>query len=252
MQKTVTEKEVKAANRKFYDRVAECYETIDGRRSPTLEEWLRNNLTGLRQRVSGGRLLDIGTGSGFVTRCAKGIFTVRVGIDLSTNILFMNRHAFDLGINADIDSLPFTDRSFDVMTCFAVLHHLYCFEGLVSEIARVLKPGGIFYSEHDLDAAFSQRFRIPLWLYRRLRNAQAKYRRVDEELTPELYELSEYQEQGVNTPHIVDLLEQAHFQVETKFHWFGLLPLLDKLFSTTPRPQSWAPLLSILAVAGER
>ena len=42
-----------------------------------------------------------------------------------------NRNAFDLGVTADVDSLPFADNDFDVVTCFAVLYHLYAFEGLV-------------------------------------------------------------------------------------------------------------------------
>ena len=154
----VTEQVVKAANRQFYDAVADRYEEIDGRRSPALEAWLRNNLVSIRQRVHGGRLLDIGTGSGLVTRCAEGLFMSRIGIDLSSRILVANREAFDLAVTADVDNLPFADNSIDVVTCFAVLHHLYDLKSLVSEVARVLRPQGIFYSDHDMDAAFSKRF----------------------------------------------------------------------------------------------
>ncbi|UCG12906.1 MAG: class I SAM-dependent methyltransferase, partial [Deltaproteobacteria bacterium] len=123
----VTGNHVKAANRQFYDAVADQYEEIDGRRSSTLETWLRKNLTTVRKRAPGGSLLDIGTGSGMVTRCAGGLFVLRVGIDLSSRILVANRNAFNFGVTADVDSLPFADKSFDVITCFAVLHHLYAF-----------------------------------------------------------------------------------------------------------------------------
>ncbi len=243
-----TEQRVKAANRQFYDAVAPCYEEIDGRRSWTLETWLRNTLSAIRKRAPGGSVLDVGTGSGLVTRCAEGLFALKVGIDLSSKILFANRDAFDLGVTGDVDSLPFADNSFDVITCFAVLHHLYAFEGLVSEVARVLKPGGIFYSDHDLDAAFSKRFRPLLLLYRRFYNARSKYQKASQEITQELYNLTEWQENGIDSLGLIQLLQRTGFSVETKFHWFGLTPVLDKIVSTMPRGHGWAPLLSIVAI----
>lgn len=248
----VTDQCVKAANRQFYEAVADRYEEIDGRRSPTLEAWLRNNLLSIRRRAPGGCLLDIGTGSGLVTRCAEGLFALRIGIDLSPKILATNRKAFDLGVTADVDVLPFADNSFDVVTCFAVLHHLYAFEGLVSEVARVLRPGGIFYSDHDMDVAFSKRFRLPLLLYRRFHNAMSKYRRVSEVITKELYNLTEWQENGVNSPHVICLFGEAGFSVETKFHWFGLNPMINRLFGTRTRAPGWAPLFSLVATKGRR
>lgn len=248
-QRKVTEQHVKAANRDFYEAVAERYEEIDGRRSSTLEVWLSKNLSAIRQRAPGGSLLDIGTGSGFVTRCAGGLFVFRIGIDLSSRILVANRTAFDFGVTGDTDNLPFTDNSFDVVTCFAVLHHLYAFENLVSEVARVLKPGGVFYSDHDLDWAFRKRFRVPLMLYRGLHNARSKYQEISSVITPELYRLTEWQEDGIDSHGLIQLLEQAGFTVETNFHWFGLSPFTDRLFGKEPWTKGWAPLVSLVALS---
>jgi ubiquinone/menaquinone biosynthesis C-methylase UbiE len=247
----VTEQLVKAANRQFYDAVADHYEEIDGRRSPALETWLRKNLSAIRKRAPGGSLLDIGTGSGLVTRCAGGLFVLRIGIDLSSRILIANRTAFDFGVTGDVGSLPFADKSFDVITCFAVLHHLYAFEDLVSEVARVLKPGGVFYSDHDLDVAFSRRFRPLLQLYRRFHNAESKYRKASEEITQELYNLTEWQENGIDSLGLIRSFQRAGFWVETKFHWFGLTHALDKVLGTMPLGRGWAPLLSIVAIGGK-
>ena len=239
---------VKTANREFYDAIADHYEQIDGRRSPTLEAWLRGNLVALRARVPGGCLLDIGAGSGLVTRCAEGLFARRVGIDLSPRILVAHRACFDFGAAADVEHLPFRDASFDAVTCFAVLHHLYAFDGLIAEVRRVLKPGGIFYSDHDMDRGFSQRFRIPLSVYRKFRNARAKYHRASDAITPELYDLTEWQEEGVDAVQLIGLLEQAGFKVQARFHWFGLIPTLDRLVGTNLRGRGWSPLLSIVAM----
>jgi ubiquinone/menaquinone biosynthesis C-methylase UbiE len=248
----VTALRVKAANRQLYDAVAGCYEEIDGRRSPALESWLRRKLMNLRQRSPGGGLLDIGTGSGLMTRCAAGIFSLRVGLDLSAKILAANRRAFDYGVAADVDALPFADNSFDAVICFAVLHHLYGFEGLVAEVARVLKPGGIFYSDHDLDALFARRFSWPLALYRRLHSASSRYRRANKEITSEIYHLAEWQEGGVDSSGLVHLFERAGFAVEVEFHWFGLAPGLDRLLGAGFKGYGWAPLLSLMATGGKQ
>jgi ubiquinone/menaquinone biosynthesis C-methylase UbiE len=247
----IMERRVKAANRQFYEAVAHCYEEIDRRRSPTLEAWLFKNLANIRERVYEGRLLDIGAGSGLVTRCAEGLFVLRVGIDLSSRILAANRNAFDFGVTADTDSLPFPDNSFDVVTCFAVLHHLYAFKSLVYEVARVLRPGGVFYSDHDMDAAFSQRFRPLLLLYRKFHNAGSKYRKASEEITQELYNLTEWQENGIDSLGLIQLFQRAGFSVEPKFHWFGLSPITDMLFGIRDRARGWAPLFSLVAINTE-
>lgn len=242
-----TPQEVRNANRRFYDAIAERYEEVDGRRSPALEAWLRERLAALRQRVPGGRLLDIGAGSGLVARCAQGIFALRVGLDISPRILAAHRSAFDLAVVGDVAALPFADASFDAVTCFAVLHHLHSFERLVREVVRVLGPGGVFYADHDMDSSFWRRFRWPLAVYRKLLGAQARYRRASPEISPELYAMAEWQEEGVDSLKVVRLFETAGCSVEVRYHWFGLSPLLDRLLGAKPRRRGWAPLASLVA-----
>ena len=52
-----------------------------------------------------------------------------------------SRSAFDL---------PFPDSSFHGVICSDVLEHLNDIPKAVSEIARVLKPGGVVIAEHTL------------------------------------------------------------------------------------------------------
>lgn len=242
------EQRVKQANRVLYDAVADNYEEVDGRRSPELEAWLRATLEDLKGRVGGGRLLDLGTGSGLVPRCATGLFTTRVGVDISPLILALNRDVFDVAAAADVDHLPFPDNSFDVITCFAALHHLPAFELLSQEVARVLAPGGIFYSEHDMDESFYRRFRFPLGIYRRLHDARAAYEKASGKITGELYDDAEWHQKGVPSRHIVGLLEGAGLHPEVTHHWYGLNPLTDRLFAHRTYGAGWAPLLAIRAV----
>lgn len=52
---------------------------------------------------------------------------------------------------ADATSLPFPDASFDAVVSCLMLHHVGNWEAAVSEVSRVLRPGGRFvgYDLHD-------------------------------------------------------------------------------------------------------
>ena len=57
-------------------------------------------------------------------------------------------------VHRDAESLPFDDRSFDVVYSNGVLHHTPNTAAVVGEIRRVLRPGGraivMLYAEHSL------------------------------------------------------------------------------------------------------
>jgi len=241
------ERLVKDANQQLYDAVADRYEAVDGRRSARLEEWLRSRLVALRRRAPGGGLLDLGAGCGFVTRCARGVFDFRVALDLSPRVLGAARENAEAVVAADVDALPFAPSSFDAVTCFATLHHLYRFDTLTREVARVLRPGGVFYSDHDLDAAFHRRFRAPLWVYRKVRNRKGAFASSSGGLACGLYDLAEYHSKGIPADEVVRLLVGAGFAVEVGFHWFGLSGLFDRIFGDRSWRRGWAPLVAIVA-----
>jgi ubiquinone/menaquinone biosynthesis C-methylase UbiE len=241
------ERAVKEANRTLYDAIAEKYEAIDGRRSPELEAWLRNNLAELRDRAGGEALLDVGAGSGLVTRCARGLFARRVAVDISPRILAANKGSFDQGIAADLDHLPFRAASFSVVTSFAVLHHLYAWDAFVREVARILRPGGVFYSDHDMDRAFHDRFAPLLKVYRGLKDSKHKYVSAAPGINDTTYELAEFSEDGIDTRRIVEVFRASGLEVTTRFHWYGLTAITDRIFGKRPLGRGWAPLVSVLA-----
>src|ERR1700753_3525584 len=45
---------------------------------------------------------------------------------------------------ADVIRLPFADDSFDVVTCFLMLHHVGDWRRAIEQAYRVLRPGGTF------------------------------------------------------------------------------------------------------------
>ena len=66
-----------------------------------------------------------------------------VGVDLVVDSLIKHRTISERYV-ANIDSLPFRDASFDVVTANMVVEHLTDPARSFAEVRRVLKPGGIF------------------------------------------------------------------------------------------------------------
>jgi SAM-dependent methyltransferase len=182
-----------------------------------------------------------------VTRAAAGLFERTIAMDLSPRILSAAGAVADEKVAADIDALPLASASVDVVTCFAVLHHLFDCGALVDEVSRVLRPGGAFWSDHDMDAAFFQRFRWPLKVYRRMRAADEKYTRPGSGVDARTYALAEFREDGVDGRRVLDQLRTARLDARAGYHWFGLTPLTNRMFGRRTRSRGWAPLLSIVA-----
>lgn len=95
------------------------------------------------------RLLDVATGTGFLAfEFAKHVFEV-IGIDFTEEMLAIaKQYKADNNIknvafeSADVESLPFEDNCFDLVSCRFAFHHFLRPEKAMSEMARVLKHGG--------------------------------------------------------------------------------------------------------------
>jgi methionine biosynthesis protein MetW len=90
------------------------------------------------------RCLDVGCGAGqtyaqLVYRSAASY----TGVDVSSTAVDLARsNGLRAELIDDAASLPFADDSFDVVICIEVLEHLFLPQQAVSEILRVLRPGG--------------------------------------------------------------------------------------------------------------
>ncbi|MBN8898100.1 MAG: metalloregulator ArsR/SmtB family transcription factor [Rhodospirillales bacterium] len=98
---------------------------------------------------SGGKLLDIGTGTGRVLELLAHHISQGVGVDASQAMLALARSRLaraDLSHCsvrlADMYRLPLAERSFDIAVLQMVLHYAEDPEGVLAEAARVLRPGG--------------------------------------------------------------------------------------------------------------
>ncbi|MDR3708370.1 MAG: methyltransferase domain-containing protein [Capsulimonadaceae bacterium] len=118
-------------------------------------------------------ILDIGCGTGAMLDKLEEFGNV-VGADFSTEALaFCRKRGQREGkqyrlVRADIRCLPFADNSFDVITAMDIVEHIDHDALAVSEIRRVLKPGGYLlatvpaymslWSNHDIALHHHRRY----------------------------------------------------------------------------------------------
>lgn len=92
----------------------------------------------------GGRVLDIACGAGDLLRGLQGAGRDLHGCDISVEALRISAAEAPeahLAV-ADAQNLPYRDSSFDAVYNLGSLEHFLDMEGALSEMRRVLKPGG--------------------------------------------------------------------------------------------------------------
>ena len=95
------------------------------------------------------RVVDVGTGTGFVAAGMAGQAATVTGIDNSPAMLAVaadNLAALEVGnvqlAEGELDNLPLPDDSVDVAVANMVLHHAPDPARMLAEMARVVRPGG--------------------------------------------------------------------------------------------------------------
>ena len=161
---------VGSAGEEFYERLRSLYRPLFGRIAASdahIDQMARDNLDTSRSReqlerfsetigvsLAGKRLLEVGSGVGVTVAVARrdmGIeaFGIEPGDEEFEGTL---KVSWDLlraaGVDPDVirygvgEAIPFEDQSFDLVYTTNVLEHVDDPARVVSEIVRVLKPGG--------------------------------------------------------------------------------------------------------------
>lgn len=142
-------------NNDFYDLYGERWYTAQDdpvgllrAENRALQPWIVAEIRRVCQR-NAVRVLDVGCGAGFLANeLARNGFKV-TGIDASERSLDVARRHDGTGSvvyqSGDALHLPFPDRSFEVACAMDFLEHVERPAQVVSEAARVLAPGGIFF-----------------------------------------------------------------------------------------------------------
>lgn len=112
------------------------------RQQPWMHDYFRY------ERFAGQHVLEIGIGQGTDMMQFAQAGAICHGVDITENHLKLTAlNATLRGIKVDLHEidatrLPFADNSIDCVYSFGVLHHIPEIDRVVSEIHRVLKPGG--------------------------------------------------------------------------------------------------------------
>ena len=135
--------------------------------NPIRYGYFKNKLHQLN--LSGNTVLDLGCGGGFLAEeFAKDGFAV-TGVDpAARSIEAARKHAVDNNLVIDYrigkgEALAFLDDSFDIVACCDVLEHVDDLQKVIREVARTLKPGGIFFYDTVNRTWLSKIALIKIW-----------------------------------------------------------------------------------------
>jgi 2-polyprenyl-6-hydroxyphenyl methylase/3-demethylubiquinone-9 3-methyltransferase len=112
---------------------------------------LSRRLDGIERPNRGRRLLEIGAAAGGLTIAFAELGYSSVGLEPNAGALAAARGLADsLNIPCSVvsgcaEAIPFASESFDIVIASSVLEHVNNLELCLSEVSRVLAPGGVFW-----------------------------------------------------------------------------------------------------------
>ena len=145
------------ANIAVHGKMAADYKKFEPHFRPENIAKVRAILSDLVEQTQAKRLLDLGCGTGFIIEIARTLVDEVHGVDITQAML----DQVDLAGPAKVtltrsDTAAFRpdEGSFDLVTSYSFLHHLYDIEPTLRIAYRALKPGGCYYADLDPNRAF--------------------------------------------------------------------------------------------------
>jgi len=125
----------------MFDRLAPRYDRMNRIISLGLDRRWRQRTVAELGVLPGGRVLDLACGTGDFCRDLAARGCAPFGVDFSAGMLAAARVGTPL-VRADAAFLPVADAVFDGITCGFALRNFVDLDAVVTECARVLRPGG--------------------------------------------------------------------------------------------------------------
>jgi len=228
--------DVRDANILVHSKMAASYNEREPHFRPENREQVRAILQGLRKQF-GGRLLDIGCGTGFIIGLAADLFDRIEGVDITAAMLARVPKAPHVHVQeADASRVPFESGSFDLVTAYSFFHHLQDMGAVAREAFRVLRPGGGLYIDLEPNRHFwatitSVESDITPASSMLVRDEVESVLHTDDrvageyELPQDVFNLAEYNKAltgGINPEEFAELLRSTGFtRVTTTYKWFA-------------------------------
>jgi 2-polyprenyl-6-hydroxyphenyl methylase/3-demethylubiquinone-9 3-methyltransferase len=136
----------------LYDRVADRWWSDDIRWVRTLKNLVPGRLAWFDRQIDwrGKEVLDLGCAGGFMAEALARRGARVTGLDPAAAAITAARaHAAAEGLSIRYDigageALPYAAQRFDAVVCVDVLEHVADLPQVITEVARVLRPGGRF------------------------------------------------------------------------------------------------------------
>ncbi|MFK7001726.1 bifunctional demethylmenaquinone methyltransferase/2-methoxy-6-polyprenyl-1,4-benzoquinol methylase UbiE [Flavobacterium oreochromis] len=138
---------------KMFDTISHEYDRLNRVISFGIDVQWRKRIVKLVGSIHPKKVLDIATGTGDLAILMKDTQAEKIiGLDISAGMLEVGREKIEKKglskqielILGDSENIPFEDNSFDAITVSFGIRNFENLEKGLSEILRVLKPGGIF------------------------------------------------------------------------------------------------------------
>lgn len=139
-------------------------------RATMQRHWVAKRLLRMGGSVPGGTILEIGCGRGIGVEIILDLFEAKHvdAFDLDARMISraqnrLRRRAEQVRLwDGDVTAIEADKDQYDAVFDFGVVHHVPDWRLALSEVYRVLKPGGRFYAEEGLKKLITH------WLVRRL------------------------------------------------------------------------------------
>lgn len=240
MAREITREDVLKANVEIHTSLIDIYNDEPHFRPENLRK-VSAILAGLRERVAPtvqgkARMLDMGCGTGFLLGLAEPLFDELHGVDITPSML----EKIDLSSGkitlhqVQAEQTPFEDASFDLVTAYSFMDHLYDLRPFLAEVFRVLKPGGVFYGDQNANrafwravgalpgdpAAYPPLVRREMTAGLRVEEEYAKTRDID----TEAFRVAEYiksQQDGIDADEVLAIAREIGFRdAVARYDWF--------------------------------
>jgi ubiquinone/menaquinone biosynthesis C-methylase UbiE len=145
--------DIKKEVQKQFSRSAELYVTSE---KHSKGEDLKK-LVEMAHATGSEDLLDVATGGGHTANALAPFVRKVTALDLTPEMLSAaekfikgNGHSNVNFVEGDAEKLPFSDETFDLVTCRIAPHHFPNVKNFISEVYRVLKHGGQFLLDDNV------------------------------------------------------------------------------------------------------
>jgi ubiquinone/menaquinone biosynthesis C-methylase UbiE len=146
-----------AANIAVHGKMAADYKKYEPHFRPENVAKVRAILERLVRETSARKLLDLGCGTGFIIDIARTMVDEIHGVDITQAMLDQVERVGPAKIaltREDTAVFSQGEGTFDLVTSYSFLHHLYDIEPTLRTAYRALRPGGRYYADLDPNRAF--------------------------------------------------------------------------------------------------